>query len=776
MRMRTRVTLTSLCIITSAIAFAGACSTRPDRETTKNNGTGGSGGANSGGGGTNAGTAGTGGGPPVTADDATCTSYESPRFVKLSPIESAAQTKLQGLTPDEKIRMLSNSNCTSGACFETSDVPGKVPAFKMTDGPRGIRGGDSIPYATTFAVSEARAAAFDLDLEERIGKIIGAEAAALHWDIVLAPTINVLRHPAWARAQETYGEDPVLQGEMGAAFVRGIQNTVPACVKHYAGNNTDENRTTVNANADEQTWRENYLRNFQIVIEKSDPACVMAAYNQVNGTYATQNKHLLIDVLRTDWKWTGFTVSDWQATKGDGTAVFNGGLDIEMDRNRAFIELAGALQSGGITGQRLDEAALRVLNARAKFGQLEAGFRSGSPNTNAWNNEESKKTARESAEKGAVLLKNDGILPLGPKATEVGSGTPSPKKIVVLGPDRDLPSNALDVIRPGAGGDGVHGLGDRGSSEVRPGYAISYLDGITERASGITVTGGTSPNDAAGADVVIIPVTMGHKDEGEAFNGGGDRSTLTLSGEHPLHWGSQKPSAFIKAVAAVNPNVVVLLAVGSAIIVEDWIDDVKAVVQTFYPGQEGGAAVANLLFGDINFSGKLPFTVGTSESQYPDFDNTASNVTFDYLHGYRKFEQESLTPRYWFGYGSSYTTYEYSGVKVLCSSVSETGRLNLEVTVKNTGKMAGEEVVQVYIKPPAAGGIRRAPKELKAFTRVPLDPGESKTVQLYVPARDMAYWSGEEDGEWVVEKGEYTVLVGPSAEPTKLLPAKFTIN
>ena len=226
-----------------------------------------------------------------------------------------------------------------------------------------------------------------------------------------------------------------------------------------------------------------------------------------------------------------------------------------------------------------------------------------------------------------------------------------------------------------------------------------------------------------------------------------------------------------------------LLNVGAAISVEDWIGSVKAVVQTFYPGQEGGTAVAKLLFGDVNFSGKLPFTVAKSEADYPPFGNSGgSPFTVDYLHGYRHFEKNAKPVRYWFGYGQSYTTYKYSNLKVLCSSVSTTGRLNVQVTVQNTGKLAGTEIVQLYIGYPNSKAPKRPIKELKAFTRVTLAAGESKDVQLSVPAQDTAYWSTADttptspSGSWKVEPVVHKVLVGPSADPETLLSADFTIR
>jgi beta-glucosidase len=289
----------------------------------------------------------------------------------------------------------------------------------------------------------------------------------------------------------------------------------------------------------------------------------------------------------------------------------------------------------------------------------------------------------------------------------------------------------------------------------------------------MTIEASGSAGDAANYDVAIIPVTMQWDDEGEGYGNGQDRADLTLSGSHPKHW-NPKPASFIAQAAAANPNVIVLLAVGSAIVMEDWIGSAKAIVQTFYPGQEGGTAFARLAFGELNFSAKLPFTVAMSPDDYPPFQNTTGgDAQVDYFHGYRRIENDGKTPRFWFGYGGSYTTYEYSEVRMLCpAGIAEGGRLNVEVTVTNTGMMAGDEVVQLYIGYPNTA-VRRPRKELKAFTRVSLAPGEMKTVQLSVPARDMAYWA---DSGWTIEKGMHTVYVGPSADPAALKSASFTIN
>ncbi len=729
---------------------------------------------------------------PVGDDDPSCSAgyppQEDPSFTRVTTLPESspeADAMFSQLQLNEKQTLLSgyeDFDWNNGTAFEAAPLPRvNYPTFRMRDGPRGVRGVVN-EQSTTFPVAEVRAASFDIDLEERIGAVFAAEMRALRADLLLAPTINVLRHPAWARAQETYGEDPVLIGEIGAAFVRGLQagpQGMPACVKHYAGNNTDENRggdnqRGVNAIIDEQNLRENYTRAFQIVIEKSDPACIMAAYNDVNGQPSTENTHLLTNILRKlpsdperGFGWRGFVLSDWGATlgAGHGQLALNAGLDIEMPNPAAFRELGTANVAA------IDRAAKRILNARARFGQLSPAYvqTHGQPqDTSIVNNETHRALTREAEEKGAVLLKNNGVLPLGKSIGELG--TPALQSIVFLGPDADIPREAAVAA--------AHGLGDGGSSQTFPPYRISFLTGVTERATGVTVTQSANVADAVGKTVAIIPVTMAHQDEGEAYGGGGDRDTLTLTTIEPRHWTEQKPTALINAVRAADPNVkiVVLLAVGSAVIMEDWMGSADAIVQTFYPGQEGGRAVANLLFGDINFSGKLPFTIATDAAHYPFFGNTATSVTFEYLHGYRRFEAAGTQPRFWFGHGLSYTTYEYSEPTVLCSSVSASGRLNVEVTVRNLGTVAGEEIVQLYVgyPPGTRGAMHEAPpKELKAFTRVALAPGESKAVQLFVPVRDLRHWG---TSGWELSPGEHTVYVGPSADPASLRSAPFTVS
>ncbi len=797
--MRTLAFRTSVGAV--ALLSLYACSTRPD--VNKNGGPSGSGGAQSGTGsvsggtgatGNNSGTGstgnnpGTGGDAPVVVEnDPTCREFTPTRASVVTPPDPNATVLVNTISVDERRQMLTGGQRLSPEWWTIDfDATGSstlgLPDMTMRDGPRGLKHvGNNKPAqaATVFAVGEAIAASWDQDLAYRVGEVIGKEAHAFKYDVYLGPSMDVLRHPQWGRAQEAFGEDPILSGRIAAAQVRGVQDQgVIACPKHFTLYSTEMNRgdpntlQEVNMIADQRTLWENYLRNFQIVVEEADPGCIMAAYNAVNGASMTQNQPLLTGVLREEWGWGGFVVSDWWATElNQGTQSLNAGLDLEMPDNNAF----NALVSQGASEARITEAAARIVSVRRKFQHDTAAYKDRAVSASPHAQQSHKDVARETAEKGAVLLKNDGILPL--------SGISS---IVVLGPDANRPHTNTETRG------NPSGLGDRGSSGATPSYAVSVLDGIKNHpsAAGITVTDSRNAADAGTADVAIIPITMDWEDEGEAYSEGKDRENLTLAGPHPRYWdpnarppapgsenqyaspvpdSSQLPEAFIAQAVAANPNVVVLLMVGSAVIMESWHGSVKGIVQTFYPGQEGGTAIANLVFGTTNFSGKLPFTIATNPSHYPTFGNTGSSLTVDYLHGYRRLEAQGNVPRFYFGHGLSYTTYTYGDARVLCTEgISTTGRLAIEIPVTNSGSMAGDEVVQLYVKSPGADH-----KQLKAFRRVSIAPGETVNVQLVVPAKDIAYRG---DSGWVVDPGTYEVFVGPSSDPAQLKTASFTVN
>ncbi len=696
---------------------------------------------------------------------AICSSYQAVRVREIPDpeVDPVLASRVESIPLEQRVRQMygfPNCDYNSGAqCFQQQPIPEQdLPVWEMRDGPRGVRRLGAGP-ATAFPVPVARAASFDIDLEERIGDAIGLQMLAFKYDLMLAPTVNTLRHPGWGRSQETYGEDTVVLGEMGAALVRGIQRHVPTCIKHFAANTTEGNRETMSANMDEQTLREIYTRQFQIAVEKSDPACVMAAYNRVNNTFSAENRELLTDILREEWDWKGFVISDWGAVKSTLPSAL-AGTDLEMPDNTYYGSLLGQVANNSALSARISQAARRVLNVKRHFNQLDEGYGTNAAyqarpvDESIINRPEVLALAEEAAEKGMVLLENrDNLLPLAQGA-----------RVLVVGPDGD-----------------VARLGDSGSSQVAPAdnLVVTPLGGLRALAPahGATVDFqaalGGAVQMAPGYDAVILVVGMQHTDEGEGYGGGDDRESLDLNGPHPELWPEgQKPRAWIEQLSAANPNLIVVLNVGGAI-VEPSLASAKALLYSFYPGQAGGTALARLLFGEVNFSGKLPFTVATDASQYPVFGDSAATAQYDYFHGYRRFDQAGTLPRYYFGSGKSYSTYAYSNLSVACSNgVTPNGMLVAEVDVENTSNVPGTEIVQLYIGYPKTA-VRRSVKELKAFRRVTLAPGEKQRVQLNVPARDFQYYDAANG--WGMEFVEHEVLVGPSADPQGLLKVPFDV-
>ena len=352
-----------------------------------------------------------------------CSSFPVARVVEIPDPDAdpALASRVDGIPIEQRVRQMygfPNCDYSGTQCFQQQAIDEQdLPLWEMRDGPRGVRRLGAGP-ATAFPVPVARAASFDIDLEQRIGDAIGRQMLAFKYDLMLAPTVNTLRHPGWGRSQETYGEDTVVLGEMGAALVRGIQAHVPTCIKHFAANTTEGNRETVSANMDEQTLREIYTRQFEIAIEKSDPACVMAAYNQVNSTYSAQNPELLTTLLRDEWNWKGFVISDWGAVKSTLPSAL-AGTDLEMPNNMYYGSLLGQLQGNPNLAARISQAVRRVLNVKKHFGQLDAAYRTNDAYQNRAVDEsiinapDVLALVEEAAEKGMVLLENkEAFLPL----------------------------------------------------------------------------------------------------------------------------------------------------------------------------------------------------------------------------------------------------------------------------------------------------------------------------------------------------------------------------
>jgi len=577
----------------------------------------------------------------------------------------------------------------------------------------------------------ARGATWDPELERRVGKVMGLETLAKGGNVLLAPTINVLRHPSWGRAQETYGEEPVHIGRMGVAFINGVQEHVIADAKHFAANSIEDTRFHVDVQLDERTLREVYLPHFKQAVQEANVGSIMSAYNVVNGSYCAENHHLLREILKDEWGFEGFVVSDWVFGTRSTVESVVAGLDIEMPVPNYFGDkLGAAVESGEVDAGLIDDSVRRILTTKLRFS-LDAPA---TPDASVVESDEHRAVALEVAQKSAVLLKNEGVLPFDPAA----SGS-----VVVVGTLAD-----------------VANLGDTGSSNARPTTSVTPLQGLKAHVTTRTIehinsdtlaTADEKTVQDAGSVVVVVGLTS--LDEGELMPGsGGDRPDLALSAEH---------QALIRAVAAQNENTVVVLQGGSAITMDGWLAEVPAVLLTWYAGQDGGTALAQLLFGDVNPSGKLPITFATSSDQLPEFDHESEAVTYGYYHGYRYVDREEHDPLFPFGFGLSYTTFEFGSVTLDAEEVDATGTVTASVEVTNTGSVAGVEVVQLYVSFENSD-IDRPIRELEGFERVELEPGETKTVALTLGVADLATFDPATN-TWSVEKMSYGVHAGPSS-------------
>jgi len=621
-----------------------------------------------------------------------------------------------------------------------------IPAIRFTDGPRGV----VMNHSTCFPVTMARGASWDTDLEERVGDAIGVEARSQGANLFAGVCINLLRHPAWGRAQETYGEDPYHLGEMGAALVRGVQRHVMACIKHFAANSIENTRYRVDVRISERTLREVYLAHFKRCVDEG-AASVMSAYNKVNGHYCGHNSHLLRDILKKEWGFEGFVISDFVFGIRNGKAA-KAGLDIEMPLTIHFgKKLMKLVRRGTVPEDVIDDAVLRILKQKIRFAQIGEPGRYG---LQAVVSSEHKALAREAAQKSIVLLKNDCVA--GTTKRILPIDVAHLNRIAIIGKLATKPNT-----------------GDKGSSMVRPPYVITPLEGIraaVSRDCEVMYSDGRVINKAVDiarkADISVIIVGYTHRDEGEyMFTKGGDRDVLTL-----------KPhdETLILQTFIANPNTAVVLMGGSAIITEAWRDKVPAILMAWYAGMEGGNALADILFGKVNPCAKLPCVFPKSEDQLPFFDKHARSIEYGYFHGYRLMDKQGQTPAFPFGFGISYTTYAYDNLQLDQNEINPDGTLRVSVDITNTGNIAGEEVAQLYVGYDGSR-VERPFKELKGFSKVYLTPGETKRVRFALAAGQLAYYD-ELHTNWIVEPTEYTVYVGPSSRIQDLLRAEFRIH
>ncbi|WP_313673510.1 glycoside hydrolase family 3 C-terminal domain-containing protein [Mycolicibacterium sp.] len=632
-----------------------------------------------------------------------------------------------------------------------------IPGIRFTDGPRGVALGAS----TAFPVAIARAATWDPELERRIAGAIGTEARAQGANLWAGICINLPYAPGWGRSQESYGEDPLLLGTMGAAAAEGANPWVMSCVKHFALNSMEEARFRVDVRVPEDVLREVYLPHFRAVVE-AGADCVMSAYNSVNGTWAGQNAHLLTEILRDDWGFTGFVMTDFIWGLRDPVGSVLAGQDLEMPfRQQRAATLPAALADGRLKRADVEQAAHRQLAAQIRLA-LRANPH---PSATVVASEQHRRLAREAARRGAVLLRNDSVR--GAPALPLDESSLS--TVALLGTLADQPNQ-----------------GDVGSSLVSPPSSVTILDGLRERLGDRLIhVSGTDPEPAVGAargaDAAVIVVGLSSEDEGESMIGvdtattrlfggiarwrpvaaamvklaslasalkkfGGDRRDLRLSAEDV---------ALIRAVAAVNERTVVVVIGGGTIVLDPWDGAVAAVLLAWYPGMEGGRAIADVLFGDAEPAGRLPLAIPRRQGDLPEVDWDADTVTYSRWWGQRKLDRDGVPAAYPLGFGLGYTTF---GLSDLTVGAVEEERFSAAVTVTNTGDRSGRHVVQIYAVRPADTG--RPVHYLVGFGSVHVAAGQSRRIVVDCSTRPLQRWTA--DG-FALDIGDVTVRAGSHA-------------
>jgi beta-glucosidase len=657
-----------------------------------------------------------------------------------------------------------------------------LPQLNFVDGPRGVvlEGG-----ATTFPVPIARGASWNPSLERRIGTAIAREARSFGANWVAAVCVNLLRHPGWGRAQETYGEDPVHVGAMGAAMTRGLQRHVIACIKHLALNSIDSCRFIVDVQASNRVLHELYLPQFRACVD-AGAGSVMSAYNRVNGDWCGEHNELLNRILKGRWGFKGFVVTDFIFGLHDGLAALKAGQDLEMPFQMIWPAALGeALAAGQLPMGRVDDAALRQLRQRLRLANGDHG-----PHWRRCRQHLS--LARQAACEAIVLLRNQ----------PTGDGSP----LLPLGPLR-----SLAVIGHLAA---TANLGDRGSSDTRPpaGAVVTPLQGLRAARPGLPVhhDWGRDPNAAAAlaarCEVAVLVVGLDWRHEGEHIHAG-DIAPILRQAPPPqwlesrvaparLHrWWQPVPSLLswftshataplrgdfaagdrtqlglpseqvdlIKSVVAAQPRTVVVLMAGGALICESWRQRVAALVLLWYPGEQGGHALADVIFGAVSPSGRLPMTMPTSEAQLPPFHPRARRIRYDLWHGYRRLQRQGQQAAYPFGYGLSYSRFSTSAPTAqLIDRGSSDPTVCLQVTVTSEGLVRAATVVQVYLEPPP-GELERPPRILIAFVKVDLQPGAQRRLSLTIPLHRLACFDEGQD-RFVVQAGRHRLVVADHAD------------
>ena len=809
-------------------------------------------------------------------------------------IEQRVEELLKKLTLSEKISLLSGQDIWN-------TVPVKrlgIPSITMTDGPHGVRStapeaGRKMGSVTAFPTGISMGAAWNPALIEQVGQALGEETRGMGCDVLLGPCVNIVRDPRGGRNFETFSEDPYLSGMTAISYIKGVQSRgVGTSLKHFAANNYEIERDRASSNVDERTLREIYLAQFEMAVKKARPWTVMCSYNRINGVYASQNSHLLKDILKNEWGFEGVVVSDWAANHTIFESI-HGGLDLEMPGPAKYYGLLGdAIQRWQIEEDAIDMAVRRVLRLVLLSGRMDGEVSKGQVNTRAH-----QKLSRHLAEEAITLFKNKGhVLPLGKNVKSIAViGPNAAEAIIEGGGSSKVPPlyrvSPLEALQKQLGGKvkieytsgcdnvdepftipttwlkgGLHGAfyeaedfsGD--PIEQRDGFgpdfwwhiawtplqikpmavrwtgsltvpedgtykiAVNhlgkvkiYLDDESILESDCTLAGKTH---SSGLGAAIIKLRAGKSHEirmdyvrypeqevvnyglgiGPTFEPGKDERqvravelarrcdvALVFAG-YPDAFeseGTDRPSIelmgrqneLIEAVAAANPRTVVVLNVGAPVTMP-WVDQVAGILLAYYPGMENGNAVTSVLLGKVNPSGKLPVTFPVRLEDSPAFINASYpgcrevNYGEGIFVGYRYYDKKDVTPLFPFGHGLSYTTFAYNHLKI-SSKVKAGQKVEVSLAVTNTGKVAGKEVVQLYVSD-LKSSLPRPPKELKGFTKIALEPDQTETVTFSLDERALSYYDPFKHS-WVAEPGRFEVLVGSSSRDIRL-KGKFKLE
>ncbi|KAL2814585.1 glycoside hydrolase superfamily [Aspergillus granulosus] len=652
----------------------------------------------------------------------------------------------------------------------------QIPGIKFTDGPRGVVIGNS----TAFPVSMARGATWDLELERRVGHAIGLEAKAQGANYFAGVCVNLPRHPAWGRVQETYSEDPLLLGEFGLALTQSVQKHVMACVKHYTLNSMENARFRVDVEVSEPVLHEVYLAHFRRIVE-GGVAAVMSAYNSVNGEWAGQNKHLLTEILREQWGFDGLVMSDFVFGLRDATLSVQNGLDIEAPfRQQRGMHLERALKENKLEWTDVDRACERILRKQLQFA---ISTEASKPTQDVIFCSEHRALAREVAGRSMVLLKNDSVS--GSAVLPLQTGTL--KRVAVVGRLADIANT-----------------GDKGSSQVYPPEVVTPLAGIRAALPGVEVLCTDSVEKAeelaAQVDIVICIAGYTYAEEGEYVipalqdnpalqavlpppKTAEDRETLAIlegksknSGDITAGAGGDRVSLrlrdedekLIAAVAARNSKTVVSIVTAGAVIIEAWKDKVPAILMSWYSGSEGGHALADVLLGKVDASGRLPFSVPTEEAHLPFFERDATEIYYSQWYGQHLLDKLGVDAAFPFGFGLSYTTWEVEDVVAIRSDPSSIETIQVSFKVTNTGSRTGRFIAQVY----GMAGVDEFPKRvLLGFAPVDVEAGQETRVNIEASLRPVQQWSS---GTWSLRTRELGIEVARFAGDGEC--AKTTIS